>query len=124
MTTNNPIDLEILAKLQELDDENNSFVIELFTLYLNNIPPNIQKIKESFSNGKFQEVSKVAHQMKSSSGNIGAMYISKLCSTLEDFDMSKDTKGAEALIQSIEAAFTAVRDCYENKIFPSLQKKK
>jgi HPt (histidine-containing phosphotransfer) domain-containing protein len=61
-------------------------------------------------------VNQMAHNLKGSSGNLGATRMTKLCAELEDAGASGDLSHAQQMLQQLEAEFTRVRPALEAEV--------
>lgn len=114
-TTTHPVDQKVLDELREVMDDD---FIEIIDLYLNNVPSQILNIKAAAEKKDAGEISCGAHNLKSTSGNIGAMTVFTLCKTLEGDACKGKIEGCQETIKDIEAEFERV------KVFLETEKQK
>jgi HPt (histidine-containing phosphotransfer) domain-containing protein len=75
---------ETLESIISLDPENGAGLLSrLIGIYENNSAELLQSIQASFEAGDAIALSKAAHALKSSSGNVGAERLAKLCKGIE-----------------------------------------
>ncbi len=61
-----------LAYLEELSSDNKEFIGEIIALFLQQVPLELERIKQAVRNGDMQEVQKIAHKMKPTVSMLGA----------------------------------------------------
>lgn len=79
-----PIDqtgIELLEKIRPAGDSN--FFKRIFSIYLDSAESNVELMKQALRENNIKLLSEAAHSLKSSSGNIGATQLMKLCEQLE-----------------------------------------
>lgn len=103
------LDLHVVQALRELggDDEPGLFG-EVVELFLNETRSNVTKLAEALASRDAGALQRVAHSMKSSSANVGALRLSKLCFELESLGRAGTCDGAQALIAEIRQHFDEV----------------
>ena len=96
----NILDMHVVQALRELggDDEPGLFD-EVVELFLTDTKNSVAKLVAAFEAGDAQAMQRVAHTMKSSSANVGAMRMSKLCFELEKLGRAGSCEGAQALVE-------------------------
>ena len=80
----NLLDLEVIASLRELGGEDTSFFQEMISLYLRETKKKLETANELLGQGKLTEMGKIFHQLKSSSGNVGAVGLFELGTEIEE----------------------------------------
>jgi HPt (histidine-containing phosphotransfer) domain-containing protein len=103
-----------LRELQEEDEPD--ILAELGGLFLEDVPPQLEALREAIERGDASSVERVAHTLKGSSSNMGATRMATLCEELEDVGRSGDLSRAPVLIESLEAEFGRVREALEAEI--------
>ena len=77
------LDQRVLGELRELQDENDPhFFSQILTLYVNDSPKQMEQLRQGVTAADAVEIARVAHSLKSSSANVGAMVMSVLCAEL------------------------------------------
>lgn len=105
------IDDSVIDRLRLLqDDDDADFVAQLIILFVNELPNKINAMKNAISNNEAKRLEHAAHSLKSSSGNIGALRLSKLCAQLEEIGHSACLDEAPKLINIVyeEASIVTV----------------
>jgi len=111
--SDHPIDTKIFDNLREL--MGNDF-IELLNVFLSSVPDQLASLKESANKSDSDGISRTAHSLKSSSGNLGALALCECCSDLESWARTGKTEGSMKSIEKIEAEFLRVKTVFEAEI--------
>lgn len=86
---------------------------KLVTLYLTQASTIIKTLGSAVEEKNTQDIFHLAHKFKSSSANVGALYLSSLLKELEAMGRQNKTDGAKRLFADIEKEFEAVRKSLE-----------
>lgn len=78
------IDVSVIHELKELDDGAGDLLKQLVAMFVENAPVRISEIRSALERADFKKASAEAHNLKSSSGNLGAMPMARLCQAIED----------------------------------------
>jgi len=109
------LDDAALKAIRELDPDNAAGLLaQVVALYLEASPPLITQIEAGLASGDAPSVRMAAHTLKSSSANVGARQLARLCSTLEQAARAGSLPGAAAAAQ-IRQEFGAVRRALEHE---------
>ena len=73
----------------------------IITTYIDSADSIVAAMRESLATGDLELLSRSAHTLKSSSASLGAMRVSRLCTTLEANTRRGNLDGAEKLVESI-----------------------
>jgi CheY-like chemotaxis protein len=104
------VDLATLEALRALADEDQpDFLQEVIEVYLHDMPPRLNALREAVLRSDAPAVMQTAHAVKGSSRTIGAEQLARLSGELEDLGGAGMTPNGEPLLQAIEAAFECVR---------------
>jgi signal transduction histidine kinase/CheY-like chemotaxis protein/CHASE3 domain sensor protein/HPt (histidine-containing phosphotransfer) domain-containing protein len=104
------LDPAVIADLRMLDSgQGPSLIEELGALFLAMVPEKLRAMQAALDRGDSEALRRVAHQMTSSSGNLGAKELSRLCAALEDLSGDAGEKEALEFVREIEAE--AARVC-------------
>ena len=106
------LDQKVIEDLRELDDTG-EFVREIFTLFITSTPAKLEAMRAAAASESFKEITGLAHQLKSSGGNLGASHFHKLCNELEDFSSWENKAALAKLLGSIESEFENVRNALQ-----------
>jgi len=78
------LDMSVIASLRELDgDGEQSLFRELLELYVDDSTNQMRRLEQALQRGDTKVAERVAHTLKSSSANLGAMAMSKICLEME-----------------------------------------
>jgi HPt (histidine-containing phosphotransfer) domain-containing protein len=80
---------------------------ELTTLFLQEAPLRIAAARAALAAGSAEGVRAVAHMLKSSAGQMGALRMQQLCERLEDGELSQDLSSALTDLDLELARYTA-----------------
>lgn len=103
------IDADTIDGLRLLEDDDEPSVIgELVDLFLATVPPRLAAVDAALAAGDRTALGKVAHSLKSSSANLGALGMSDLCERLEGVRHVPADHELPALIALLHDEFTVV----------------
>ena len=109
-----PLDRSVLAGLRELQQEGEPDILEeLIDLFLTDVLPQLVTLREAVEAGDAHSVERIAHTLKGSCGNMGAVRMEALCTELEDAVRSKDIAAAAVRISRLQEKFGHVRAVLE-----------
>ncbi len=98
-----PLDASALAQLLALGgSQGPAFLERVFTTFLATSLPLGGEIADALRRGAADDVARAAHRLKSSSGQIGALAVSRLCEQLEARVRSGSVAGLEPLAASLQ----------------------
>jgi len=109
------IDEEVLNSLKEaIGDKVNHIV----GVYLDDVPKNLQSMKEALAQQDYETVGRFAHSLKSSSANIGVMRVSQLAANLERSIQQGTMDGGQisSAVSGLESTFAQSRPILINYI--------
>jgi two-component system, sensor histidine kinase and response regulator len=112
--TTEPLDQSVLAGLRELGDQ--GFLADLYELFLADVPAQLEALRKAIKGGDAPSVERVAHTLKGSCGNMGALRIATICAELQDMGHSGELERAPVLGERLEAEFGRVRKALEAEI--------
>jgi HPt (histidine-containing phosphotransfer) domain-containing protein len=113
-----PIDMRVIEHLQEvLGSDSQAQLAELITIFLSHTGHFFSELEQASSQGRLDTLQHIAHTLKSSSANLGAIRLSRLCRELELVCKSNDVAGAASSVayiceelRLVHEALAAVRD--------------
>ena len=100
--------LEGLKKFQQADEPD--FVTELIDLFLDDTAVQLKSLKGAVSTNDVTEVRRLAHLVKGSSGNIGAVGLAELCQEMENLEGAVGTR--QTLLARLEEEFLQVTEAF------------
>jgi two-component system, sensor histidine kinase and response regulator len=113
----NPLDRSVFAGLRELQDEGEPDILnELIELFLTDVPPQLAALREAVEAGDAHSVERIAHTLKGSCGNMGAVRMEAICAELEEIGRSEDLATAPVRISKLEEEFGRVRVVFEEEL--------
>jgi len=98
------LDKKVLRELKEIMDDD---YLSLLRTYLGNAPQLLEQARTALSNGDVEALVMPVHSLKSSSANVGAMYLSELAREAERHARAGDLAAAKTAFGAIETAFGA-----------------
>jgi HPt (histidine-containing phosphotransfer) domain-containing protein len=81
---------------------------EVLQMFLQEVPPRIDRLRNAWAAGDIQEVHRAAHSLKGSAGNIGAERLMALCRQLDD--RSRPALPERALVDAMGVEFGKVEE--------------
>ncbi|MGQ0812196.1 MAG: Hpt domain-containing protein, partial [Nitrospiraceae bacterium] len=102
------IDLGVWAELRELGKEDDLFNT-LIAHFINETPGHLEILRAALLRGDAPAVARMAHELKGSSGNLGAKVMSRLCDQLQVCGKAGDLAAANPLCNRLEAEFDRVQ---------------
>jgi PAS domain S-box-containing protein len=103
------LDPNAILKLRELQVEGERDILkELGELFISRAPARIRAMGDAIARGDVDDANtlrKEAHNLKSSSANIGALRLSEICRELELLGQSENLNGAPELLEKAEAEY-------------------
>ena len=104
------LDENVLAALRHLQGAGGPDVFEeLIGLYLQDTPTQLVALREAVEAGRADTVKTIAHTLRGSSANMGALRMAAGCSELQDVGASGDLYEAPELLNRLEEEFGRVR---------------
>jgi len=90
------LDMNALSVLKEATEEMFPEIIEVF---LEDTPNRLNSLSDASTNNDVIAMKEVSHCLKGSSGNVGAVKLSKICEEIETLSKSGSVANQEELIQ-------------------------
>jgi diguanylate cyclase (GGDEF)-like protein len=103
-----PAALENLRPLTTSSGEN--LLDKAITLFLDTAPQECAQLREAVKNNDAPSLASIAHNFKSSCGNLGAKTLAKNAATLEAIGRQGGTQGADEVLQAMTNELPAVMD--------------
>jgi signal transduction histidine kinase/CheY-like chemotaxis protein len=113
-----PARLEGLRRLGALSGK--PFVAELVQRYLAETPRRLQKMREALAHADAQELTRLAHSLRGSSGQIGAVRIADLSERLEQNGIAAELGGAAGLLAELEIEIERAMPLLEQQRYDSV----
>jgi len=106
-SVNGPVDDAVLADLHRLD-ANGNLLGTLITHFLEDTPTSLTALDDALQRGDPQAVTRVAHELSGSSGNVGARRMRQFCVELQALGKAKDLTKAGELLRQLVSEFGLV----------------
>ncbi|HZH98528.1 MAG TPA: response regulator [Fimbriimonadaceae bacterium] len=111
------VDYSVLESLRELQGEGEPDILEeLVGIFLEDAPSQLETLKEAAEKGDTQSIERLAHTLKGSCGNMGAVRMEALYSELENMGRSESLLDAPARISRLEEELGRVRAAFEEEL--------
>lgn len=109
---NEPVlDNDTLQTLRALGgDDDPGLLVEIIELYLDDAKTHVANLRAALNSGDVRLLERTAHTLKSSSANVGARCLSKVCMELEQAVRNAKLDAAPSLIASAEVQFRDVQE--------------
>ena len=103
------LDPSVIASLRDLTPPGEPDVLkELFTLFLEDVPDRIARLRAAWQAGDAVGVQRAAHSLKGSAGNIGATKLHAVCAVLDAQGRSGDLAPLAPMVASLDAEYARV----------------
>jgi CheY-like chemotaxis protein len=117
------IDRSVLAGLEELRDTQEEgepdALHELIELFLADVSSQMGALREAVGAGDALSMERIAHSLKGSCANMGAVGMQGMCAELEEMGRSGELAGAPGLIDRLEEEFGRVSAVFEEELSKS-----
>jgi two-component system, sensor histidine kinase and response regulator len=110
-------DKAALERIRQLDSEGASDLVRtVVTHYLTESPKMIESLREAVKASDAPLVQNLAHGLKSTSANVGALSLAAFCKLMETAGRQNRTDQGHELLASIESEYTQVRAALEAEL--------
>tara|TARA_R110002111_G_scaffold12135_1_gene36350 strand:- start:224 stop:583 length:360 start_codon:yes stop_codon:yes gene_type:complete len=103
------IDPEAINNLRELSPDDDSFIIEIIDIFLEDTPRRIAELESSLANQNVEVLERAAHSVKGSSANLGAMPLRGVAEKLEHHARSVGLTGTDEMIAELKVRFAEAK---------------
>lgn len=107
--TDKHVDRDVLGVLREVMEDGYSELLETF------LADSESRMRELQGTTSAEVLSEMAHSLKGSASNMGAVRLAKLCQDLEANAKDKSPEALAQLIAEIHAEFFDIRPVYEDE---------
>jgi HPt (histidine-containing phosphotransfer) domain-containing protein len=108
--TDGILDMDVIEGLKALGGEGDPGLMEeLIDLFLADAPARMEEVARGLEHADWELLERAAHTLKSSSANMGARALSKICFEIERGAREGKVDGIAELVQSSRKAFSAVQ---------------
>jgi two-component system sensor histidine kinase/response regulator len=102
------LDQETIQNLRDLAGDDATFFPQMIELFLNGAATKLPAIEAHLAAGRLAEVAGLCHQLKSSSGNLGALKLGKIFEQLEAETQQSNAAAAAQTYAQVKLAYPAV----------------
>jgi len=114
------VDGAVLDGLRELESPSHpSLVNRLLSNWINRTPERLERMRQGLVQGDLKAVADEAHDLKSESGNLGAMAYSDIASQLQDAARNGDLEACRGLVETLFTDLAAVSEAFRGQIRPN-----
>ena len=97
-----PVDLAMLASYEKIQlDGEPDLIVELIDLYLEDAPRRVAVMQESLAKRDWLSVKREAHNLRGSSGNLGALQMARICDEIEGIESGNLFASIAALLNCL-----------------------
>jgi two-component system, sensor histidine kinase and response regulator len=101
---------KLIEDLREIERSGSpGFLGELIDLFLKEAVSHVAGLRNALAIKDARVFERTAHTLKGSSGNLGAMGMSRICAELQDLGHATDWTRAAEILPRLEAEFEAVK---------------
>lgn len=112
-----PLDRRVLDRLRDLQrDAKPDLLHKVVTLYLQDSTTALQRLRSAAEGIDPAEVARLAHRLKASSANLGALRLADILRRLEAAGRSGELEGLAPLLSDIDSEFQKVRDALRHEV--------
>lgn len=109
MSVSDVLDPAVIESLRQLTPPGEPDVLnEVLTIFLQEVPPRIERLRTFWAAGNIVEMQRAAHSLKGSAGNIGARALHELSRQIDDKGRSGDLSGLAPLVDALAVEFGKV----------------
>jgi HPt (histidine-containing phosphotransfer) domain-containing protein len=103
------IDQKVLDNIRALQEEGKEDLLnKIITIFLNDSPERLEELRKAVNSGDAPSINRIAHTLKSSCANLGAMNLSSHFKEMEAMGRTNSIEQAPELLSQIEVEFKAV----------------
>jgi HPt (histidine-containing phosphotransfer) domain-containing protein len=103
------LDAGCMAELRALDPDGKAQLVKrVLATYRSSLAKLVEQLRAAHGEGAWDQVSRVAHTLKSSSASIGALTLSGLCADIERLLRAGDSAAATPLLERFQAEVVRV----------------
>jgi histidine phosphotransfer protein HptB len=104
------LDAACMAELRALDPDGKAQLVKrVLATYQASLVKLVEQLRQGRADGAWDQVSRVAHTLKSSSASIGALALSTLCADIERHLRAGDSAAAAALLEGFHGEVARVQ---------------
>jgi HPt (histidine-containing phosphotransfer) domain-containing protein len=105
------VDGAVIETLRQLTPPGEPDVLtEVLQMFLQEVPPRIERLRNAWAAGNIQEMYRAAHSLKGSAGNIGAQRLFAVCKQLDEMGRAGNLENSTPLVNALAIEFASVAD--------------
>ncbi|MEA2206231.1 MAG: two-component system, sensor histidine kinase and response regulator [Blastocatellia bacterium] len=109
------VDPTVMSGYERLQaDGDPDLIVELIDLYLADVPLRMTKMREALRQRNWLQVKREAHNLRGSSGNLGAVGMAAICEEVER-TVSEHNRETEIFMDRLERAWAQTRSLLANE---------
>ncbi|MBV6471139.1 MAG: hypothetical protein NBKEAIPA_03066 [Nitrospirae bacterium] len=111
------LDLKALDSIRALQRPNRPNVLaSVLRKYLDNSRESVEALRAAIRSGDPAAVQAIAHRLKSSSAQLGALAVAARCKELEQIGIRKDLVDADRVFEQLQSEYVTVCTTFRNEI--------
>ncbi|WP_139556886.1 ATP-binding protein [Methylotetracoccus oryzae] len=109
------VERSVLSGLLDDLGESGAVVLDqVLTVFLTDTPVSLRELKQALPAGDFERLARLAHRLKGSSSQIGAIRLAELALAIETMALARDGSGLSRLVAELDAEWPATAQELEN----------
>jgi HPt (histidine-containing phosphotransfer) domain-containing protein len=109
------VDLAVMSGYERLQaDGEADLIVELIDLYLADVPSRMTKMREALRQRNWLQVKREAHNLRGSSGNLGAVRMAAICEEMER-TVSEPNPQTETFMDRLERAWAQTHSILDSE---------
>jgi HPt (histidine-containing phosphotransfer) domain-containing protein len=113
-----PLDPKVIAELRELAGDDGEFLREMTDLFLGSTAEKVPAIEGALKANRLAEAAAHAHQLKSASGNLGALRLADAFAQLEAAALKGDPAASATAFGTVSTLLPDVRTALKKLAYP------
>lgn len=107
------LDKKVISHLRELNPSDKGFVGSVATMFIEQGKNLIAEMENKFKQNDFDAVWKLAHKLKGSSINVGALRMAEVCKTIENNGRINENGNLKSYVEELKSVFAVTKTEYE-----------
>jgi len=103
------LDISAIDELRSMADGEPNFVAEVIALYLEDAETRVDQLRTAAATGDLTTLASIAHALRGSSANLGALEIVRICRTVEELPVTASPADCIAVVSELQLAMEQVR---------------
>jgi signal transduction histidine kinase/CheY-like chemotaxis protein/HPt (histidine-containing phosphotransfer) domain-containing protein len=111
------IDGKVLENIRALQEDGEEDLLKkIITIFLNDSPERLRELRKAVTSGDAPSINRIAHTLKSSCANLGAMNLSSHFKAMEDMGRKNSIENTPELLSQIETEFKEVEAALKSEL--------